>query len=46
VRRYDAGVMFSISALFVMMMNAYQGMKAREAADGGTTGDVKWWYPY
>lgn len=29
------GVMFSISALFVNGMNAYQGMKAREAEAGG-----------
>ena len=29
------GVMFSFSALFVTGMNAYQGMKAREAAAAG-----------
>ena len=41
-RSYDSdwkqiytGVMFSFSALFIMVMNAYQGMKAREAAAAG-----------
>jgi len=40
-RAYDAdwkqvlmGVMFSLSALFVNGMNAYQGMKVREAEAG------------